>query len=128
MKLLLDTHALIWWLAGSASLSSRAAEMMRMEEAQIFVSAVNALEVATKFRIGKLPSAEYLALNFEREVLRQGFRSLSISVEHARLAGGMKNDHRDPFDRLLIAQAKTEDMLLVSCEKMFDEFGVRRCW
>ena len=124
LRLLLDTHALIWWLAGDEALSRRAREAIVDEDNSVAVSAASAMEVATKFRIGKLPDAALLAQDFERVVAEQGFAELAISVHHARLAGEMK----DPFDRLLVAQAQAEDMVLVSREALFDGFAVKRLW
>jgi PIN domain nuclease of toxin-antitoxin system len=126
--LLLDTHALIWWLAGDHALSRRAQEAIADEANSIAVSAASAMEVATKHRIGKLPNAGLLARDFEAIVADQGFVELPITVHHARVAGEMKIDHKDPFDRLLIAQAQAEDMLLVSNEAFFDDFAVNRLW
>lgn len=128
MRLLLDTHALIWWLAGDDALSLRAREAIADQDNPIAVSAASAMEVATKFRIGKLPDAAFLAQNFEAIVAEQGFDGLAISVHHARLAGEMNIPHKDPFDRLLIAQAQAEDMMLVSNEALFDGFAVKRLW
>jgi len=128
LKLLLDTHALIWWLAGDEALSLRAREAMADEANSIAVSAASAMEVATKFRIGKLPRAALLARDFETIVAAQGFSELPISVTHARLAGEMNIAHKDPFDRFLIAQAQVEAMVLVSNEALFDGFAVQRLW
>lgn len=128
LRLLLDTHALIWWLAGDEALSRRAREAITDEDNPVAVSAASAMEVATKFRIGKLPDAALLARNFEGVVAEQGFVELAISVRHARLAGEMNIAHKDPFDRLLIAQAQAEDMVLVSNEALFDDFAVNRLW
>lgn len=128
MRLLLDTHALIWWLAGDEALSSRAREAIGDEANSIVVSAASAMEVATKFRIGKLPDAAVLAQDFEAIIADQGFSELPISIQHALRAGGMNIAHKDPFDRLLIAQAQAEDMVLVSNEALFDGFAVKRLW
>ena len=128
LKLLLDTHALIWWLAGDDALSRSAREAIEDEANSVAVSAASAMEVATKFRIGKLPDAAFLAQNFEAIVAEQGFDTLAISVHHARLAGEMNIPHKDPFDRLLIAQVQAEDMMLVSNEALFDGFAVKRVW
>ncbi len=128
MRLLLDTHTLIWWLAGDEALSRSAREAIADEANTIAVSAASAMEVATKFRIGKLPGAALLAHDFEGIVAAQGFAELSITVLHARLAGAMNIAHKDPFDRLLIAQAQAEDMALVSNEALFDSFAVKRIW
>lgn len=128
LRLLLDTHALIWWLAGDEALSRRAQQAIADEANSITVSAASAMEVATKYRIGKLPNAALLARDFEAIVADQGFDELSITVHHARVAGEMKIEHKDPFDRLLIAQAQTDDLVLISNEALFDNFAVNRLW
>jgi len=128
LKLLLDTHALIWWLEGSEALSPRARDAISDEANSIAVSAASAMEVATKFRLGKLPGAALLAQDFEAIVAAQGFTELAISVHHARLAGEMNIAHKDPFDRFLIAQAQAESMALVSNEALFDSFAIQRLW
>ncbi len=128
MRLLLDTHALIWWLAGDASLSGAARAAISDGTNEISVSAASAIEVSTKFRIGKLPDAALLAQNFETIIAGQGFSELAISVRHARMAGELNIAHKDPFDRFLIAQAQSEDRVLVSNEVLFDDFAVKRLW
>ena len=128
MNLLLDTHALIWWLAGDEALSRRARLAIGDEANSVAISAASAMEVATKFRIGKLPDAALLAQDFEAIIADQGFVELPITVRHARLAGEMNIAHKDPFDRLLIAQALAEDKTLVSNETPFDGFAVKRLW
>jgi len=128
VRLLLDTHALIWWLAGDERLSQIARAAIADEANAVMVSAASAMEIATKFRIGKLPQASLLALDFEAIIGAQGFDEMAITVRHARLAGEMKIAHKDPFDRLLVAQAQVEDMMLVSNEVLFDSFAVQRLW
>ena len=128
MKLLLDTHALIWWLAGDAALSGPAHAAIDNEANSVLVSAASAMEITTKFRLGKLPLAALLAQDFEAIVAAQGFTELSISVRHARLAGEMNIAHKDPFDRLLIAQAQADGLVLISNEALFDGFAVQRLW
>ena len=128
LRLLLDTHALIWWLAGDEAISRRAREAIADEVNDIAISAASAMEIATKFRIGKLPGAGLLAQDFEEIIAEQGFGELPISVHHARLAGEMNIAHKDPFDRLLIAQAQVEDLVLVSNEALFDGFAIKRLW
>lgn len=128
MRLLLDTHALIWWLAGDEALSRRAREAIGDEANSVAVSAASAMEVATKFRLGKLDQAAMLARDFEAIVAAQDFTKLAISVRHARIAGEINIAHKDPFDRLLIAQAQAENMTLVSNEALFDGFAVQRLW
>lgn len=128
VRLLLDTHALIWWLAGDDALSPRAHDAIGDEANSVAVSAASAMEVATKFRIGKLPGAALLAQDFEAVIAAQGFTELPISIRHARLAGAMNISHKDPFDRFLISQAQVEDLVLVSNEALFDGFAVQRLW
>lgn len=128
MRLLLDTHALIWWLAGDQSLSRTAQDAIGDEGNSVAVSAASAMEVATKFRIGKLPQARVLVQDFDSILASQGFSELPISIRHAKLAGEMSIAHKDPFDRLLIAQAQIEGMVLVSNEALFDSFAVQRLW
>jgi PIN domain nuclease of toxin-antitoxin system len=128
LKLLLDTPTLIWWLSGDESLSQDARIAIADEANSVFISAASAMEVSTKFRIGKLPDAALLARDFESTIASQGFRELAISVHHARFAGELNITHKDPFDRLLIAQAQVDDMVLVSNEALFDGFGVQRLW
>ncbi|WP_310498494.1 type II toxin-antitoxin system VapC family toxin [Sandarakinorhabdus sp.] len=128
MRLLLDTHALIWWLAGHAALSRPAHEAIADESNAVFVSAASAMEVATKYRIGKMPDAALLAEGFETIIAAQGFGELPITVQHARRAGEMNIAHKDPFDRLLIAQSQADDLTLVSNEVIFDGFAVKRLW
>ena len=128
MKLLLDTHALIWWLAGEDALSLPAREAIADMGNTVTVSAASAMEISTKFRLGKLPQAALLANNFEAIIAAQGFTELAITFRHAGIAGAMNITHKDPFDRLLIAQAQAEGMTLVSNETLFDGFAVRRFW
>lgn len=128
MRLLLDTRALIWWLAGDDALSMRARAAIGDEGNSVAVSAASAMEISTTFRIGKLPDAALLAHDFEAIIAEQGFAELAITVRHARIAGEMNIAHKDPFDRLLIAQARVEEMALVSNETLFDGFAVQRIW
>lgn len=128
LNLLLDTHALIWWLAGDQALSRRARDAIANEANSVLVSAASAMEIATKFRIGKLPSAALLAQDYDATIAAQGFSELPISVRHARTAGTMNISHKDPFDRFLIAQAQAEGMALVCDEALFDSCAIHRIW
>lgn len=127
MTLLLDTHALLWWATLDPSLSRKAKRAIAADGTEVFVSAASAWEIATKVRLGKLEwPAEAGTVN--AYVLGQGFRSLPISLAHAERAGQLPIPNRDPFDRVLIAQAQMEDLWLVSNEEDFDVAGVRRYW
>lgn len=128
MRLLLDTHTLIWWLTGDHRLSFVAHAAIKSGENGVWVSAASAYEVALKYGMGKLPEARQLAENFAGEVADEGFVSLPIEVREAQMAGRMDNPHRDPFDRILIAQALLNDLMLVSTDRTFDSFGVSRLW
>ena len=128
MALLLDTHALIWWVLDSERLSRAAYAEIEEPANEVFVSAASAWEVATKHRIGKLPEAESLAADFEQSVRREGFTPLSITLTHAERAGRLPGPHKDPFDRMLIAQSITDDLTLISNETAFDQYGVVRLW
>lgn len=128
MRLLLDTHALLWWLAGDEQLPLKVRKALADRRHEILVSAASAWEVTTKHRLGKLPMAGPLAVDFDREVRRQGFTALPISMVHAQVAGALSGVHRDPFDRVLVAQAREERLALVSNETVFDDYGVARYW
>ena len=128
MRLLLDTHALIWFLAGDLRLSAPARAAIEDEGNLKHVSAASAWDVATKFRLGKLEGAGALAVDFAGETARHGFLPLDITVAHGQDAGALDGPHRDPFDRILIAQAIAERMALVSSETAFDAYGVHRLW
>ena len=128
MRLLLDTHAFFWWLSGSRRLSLPARQAIGDEDNEVMVSAASAWEIATKHRIGKLPDADALALDIPGAIAGQNFEELPITVEHAVRAGSLPGPHRDPFDRMLIAQALSGNLVLVSIESLFDRYGVRRLW
>lgn len=128
MKLLLDTHALLWWLDGDERLSLTARSFIANENNVVLVSAVSAWEIATKVRIGKLPGAMEVAERFVEVVREQDFDLLSISAEHAKQAGLFPGEHRDPFDRMLIAQSQIENLALISNERLFEQFGVHGVW
>jgi PIN domain nuclease of toxin-antitoxin system len=128
LNLLLDTHALLWWLAGDAALSMPARTAIEDTGNNVFVSAVSAWEIATKFRLGKLPGAAATAADLEHVVAGQGFLHLPISFAHGQAAGALPGPHKDPFDQMLMAQSMLDDMVLVSNEQRFDAYGVRRLW
>ena len=128
MRLLLDTHAFLWWLSGDGALSVRAREAVADAANEIFVSAASVWEIATKHRIGKLPGVAAIVADLDGAISDQGFHGLPISVRHGQIAGALPGDHRDPFDRMLIAHAMEETLALVSNEHVFDRFGVTRLW
>ena len=128
MRVLLDTHAFLWWLAGSERLSGAARAAIGDPENDILVSAASAWEIAVKHRLGKLPGADDVALDVAGCIAGQGFLELPITVRNGERAGRLPGPHRDPFDRMLIAQALALDVPLVSLETLFDRYGVTRIW
>ena len=128
MRVLLDTHAFLWWIADSERLSGPACTVIADELNDIVVSAASAWEIATKFRIGKLPGCEAVAVDVAGHVAGQGFEELAIGVADAERAGRLPGPHRDPFDRMLAAQALARELPVVSVDPVFDRFGVIRLW
>ena len=128
MKALLDTHTLLWWLDGDEQLSATARDWIGVASHSVLVSVASAWEIATKVRIGKLPGAVEVAAQFHECLMAQGFKPLDISTEHALRAGSIPGPHRDPFDRMLIAQAQSLNVPLISNERIFDNYGIRRIW
>ena len=128
MRLLLDTHALLWWLAGNERLSSAAHRAIADDANQVLVSAASAWEIATKYRLGRLSGAAAVAEDVSGCLLDQGFQPLAITVADGERAGRLPGPVRDPFDRMLIAQALRLDAALISVEEPFDRYGVRRLW
>lgn len=128
MRLLLDTHAFLWWLAGSRRLSPAARRAVDDTSNDVVVSAATAWEITTKHCVGKLPEAEAVALDVTGSIASQGFDELAITVEDAERAGRLPGTHRDPFDRMLIAQALTHNLTVVSIDSVFDGYGVSRLW
>lgn len=128
MRLLLDTHALLWWLDGDRRLSVKARRAIASESNSILVSAASAWEITTKARLGKLPGALEVAADVAASVAGQGFVPLDITLLHAQRAGNLSAGHRDPFDRMLVAQSQIEDVALVTDDEAFDAFDVHRFW
>jgi PIN domain nuclease of toxin-antitoxin system len=127
-RLLLDTHAFLWWLAGDKRLSARARNAVGEELDSVFVSAASIWEISTKHRLGKLPGASPIVNDLVGVIEGQGFVGLPITVLHGQAAGALPGPHRDPFDRMLIAQAMLDDLVLVSNEQAFAADGVGRLW
>lgn len=101
---------------------------MEDEDNPVYVSAASAWEVSTKYRIGKLPLVGPLAHDFAGEIAKQGFVELAISLKDGQTAGSLTGNHKDPFDRMLIAQSKNHKLALISNETVFDAYGVIRLW
>jgi PIN domain nuclease of toxin-antitoxin system len=125
---LLDTHALIWMFVEPVRMPQRVVEAIQHPRSTTFYSAASVMEIATKHRIGKLPSVQPLLAQFEDLMAEAGLSPLAITIAHARRAGSMLTDHKDPFDRFLVAQALCDDLVLLSLDAALDPFGIRRLW
>lgn len=128
MRALLDTHTLLWAVLSPETLSRRAAAVIGDASNEILVSAASAWEIATKVRIGRLPGAEGLERDFFDVMHEAGYSLIAIDAAAALRAGRLAARHRDPFDRVLAAQALAEDIPILSADARLDSFGVRRIW
>ena len=127
MRLLLDTHALIWFAIDDPVLPSHVRARIAQTEC-VIVSAASVWEMAIKVGLGRLPSAIDLVSDFEDSLTRRGFQIIPITAGHGLRAGLLPGPHKDPFDRMLIAQAQAENLVIVSNDTAFDHYGVRRLW
>lgn len=128
MRFLLDTHTLLWSFNDSPSLSPRARRLIEEGRNEILVSAASAWEIATKVRLGKLSTGDELIADLDRYLAQMRCEALSISIDHAVRAGRLSGEHRDPFDRMLIAQAQAENLAIISSDRIFDTYHVHRVW
>lgn len=128
MRLLLDTHALLWWLFDDERLGAGARAAIAEPANAVFVSAASAWEIATKHRLGKLPEAGDVPTELERYLREARFAALPVDLPHALAAGALPGPHRDPFDRVLIAQALAEKLVVVTRDEVFREYGAKVLW
>lgn len=126
--LLLDTHALLWWLSADRAMPDSARELIAHKGNTVMVSAASAWEIATKVRLGKLRGAVQIVEEFSTYLANERFVGLSVTIQHGIRAGSLPGPHRDPFDRMLIAQALEENLRIVSNEQIFESYGVSRLW
>lgn len=128
MRLLLDTHALLWWWNEGAPLGSQAKAAMGDVDNDVFVSAASAWEIATKVRKGQLPEFGGNLSAFAQDVERDGFKLLDIAVRRGIAGGSLAGPHKDPFDRLIAAQALLEDLVVVTRDAEIAAFGCKVLW
>lgn len=128
MRVLLDSHTLIWALGDDPALGRDARKLLADPQVEKLVSGASAMEIMIKYRKGRLPQAEVLARDFKGVLERLDCAPLGVRFDHALLAGSLDIPHKDPFDRLLIAQARIERVPILSNETAFDAFGVERLW
>ncbi|MBC8136685.1 MAG: type II toxin-antitoxin system VapC family toxin [Fibrella sp.] len=128
MNALLDTHTFLWWLANDPQLSDLARDTIRNPTNYIFVSPASAWEIAIKCGTGKLTLPELPPTYVTSRILANGFEPLPITIEHVLQTYHLPFHHRDPFDRLLIAQSIVEDMPIISVDAVFASYPVRTIW
>ena len=125
MRLLLDTHALLWYLTTPEKLPAAAHRAIRAADNEVYASLASAWEISIKVAIGKL---DFDAQGMERALPAVGVEALGISLQHVARIAGLPLHHRDPFDRMLVAQALCESMTLVSRDQALSRYGVRLLW
>ena len=128
MRLLLDTHALIWWWKNDPTLPDSARRAMMVPENDIYVSAAVGWEIATKVRKGQLATMRGTLPTFEDDVVRDGFHQLPITLRHGLHSASLSGTHKDPFDRLIAAQALIEDLTVVTRDHEIAAFGCKVLW
>ena len=119
MSYLIDTHILLWWLFDDPKLGTNCREIIRNRDNRIIVSSASAWEIATKYRIGKLPEAKQLVEEFSQILHQAKFIELAITTVHALRAGSLPIAHRDPFDRMIMAQAELENLPVITYDAAF---------
>ena len=125
---MLDTHAVLWAGLAPSRLGKKAAETIANGRSELLVSAASVWEIATKVRIGRLPEAERLERDLLARLREAGYGFRAITVEDGLRAGRLVGEHQDPFDRMIAAQALSEDIPVISANAKLDGFGVRRIW
>ena len=128
MKVLLDTQCWLWWFSQPERLSEEAINQIADETNQVWFSVASVWEIGIKVSIGKLPLPEKIDDYISTRMIQLGARSLEITASHALQASALPLFHRDPFDRMLIAQSQIEGMTLVSADSMFDRYDVSVIW
>lgn len=128
LKYLLDTHAVLWWFFADPKLSNKARELISNPQHEILVSSATGWEIATKYRLGRLPEAMEVAENFQAYLRKARFTELPITMEHALKAGSLPGPHQDPFDRMLIAKAQIEDLPIVTIDTVFSQYPIQVIW
>ena len=127
MKLLLDTHTIIWYIWDSPRLPNHIRQKIQEDSNDVYVSVVSLWEISIKTRQGKLIFRNSLA-DTARSLRDKGFRFLAIRPDHVYRLDTLELHHKDTFDRMLIAQSLAEDFILVGCDEVFDRYGIRRLW
>lgn len=128
MRLLLDTHVFLWWVNDAPELSAKARASIRKGQNECFLSVASAWEMAIKVSTGKLVLSQSVERFVPEQLAANGFRLLEIDFRHAARVESLPFHHRDPFDRLLVAQAMSEKMAVVSADAALSDYGIKRIW
>jgi PIN domain nuclease of toxin-antitoxin system len=128
MRVLIDTHTFLWAIFEPKKLSKTARQTLENAQTSVRVSSVTAWEIATKYRIGKLPLGQAMVGSYAKYLARFAAEELPVTSEHALVAGSFRSAHRDPFDRMLAAQSQCEALPLVTCDAAFREFRIDVLW
>jgi PIN domain nuclease of toxin-antitoxin system len=128
LELLVDAHAFLWFVSGDAKLSDRARQLIEEPRNTVFLSAVSVWEISIKRAQRQLPETARFSPSLSVYLKRHGFTELPVSPDHADMAGGLPPHHRDPFDRMLVAQALADGLSIVSIDPQLDAYGITRLW
>lgn len=128
MKVLLDTHAFLWWIADHPNLSADARQIIADGDNEVYFSTVSAWEIAIKTRTGRLELPRDLEGFVTDQVARNAFQVLPVSLAHALHVHTLPDHHRDPFDRMLVAQSRVEKLPVVGRDRHFEAYGVEMVW
>lgn len=128
MKLLLDTHAFLWFIAGNTKLNLKCRALIEDDDNDKLVSIASILEIAIKTSLGKLSLERPFADLIPQQLHRNDFGLHQLTLGHATVLAGLPFHHRDPFDRMIIAQSLTENMPVISNDEAFDAYGIKRIW
>lgn len=128
MTLLLDTHAFLWWVEGAPALGRRARAAVSNPDNEVFLSVASCWELAIKLSLGKLRLTQSLERFIPEQLTRNGFALLGIEFRHVARVADLPFHHRDPFDRVLVAQALVDELAIVSADGVFRKYGVTVVW
>jgi PIN domain nuclease of toxin-antitoxin system len=128
LRVLLDTHAFLWWIGDAAELSTRARQTIASPATECFFSAASCWEIAIKTSIGKLELDGLVERFIPSQLVANGFQELPIDIRHAARVARLPFHHRDPFDRLLVSQALEEGLAIVSADAIYARYGIKRIW
>jgi len=128
MRILIDTHTFLWFVTEDSKLSDRAFQTIEDEANDVILSITSLWEIAIKFSIGKLKLHKPFQEFVDEQIQTNDFQLLTIEPTHINIVAGLPLHHRDPFDRILIAQGMVEGLPIISADKVFDAYGVTRLW